>query len=238
MENTFITNVHELAYAGFFAQECPAAELRVISKFFKASMVVYKAGNVSYNAVMMANTVITDFFVKHHKLFARGISLEFVDSILTILFCYDGFWDILNRINVHLFYLTYRHQILTILSNRMATMYGAQIFKQIFDRLPFFNLGENNLGAEERGIFTLLFNSPFVILFSSFLDFKNIYSFLYFSAILSRRWSDKYANAASDDERFVNSVKVINYHLALPKRYFSFFTYLYYNFSFSIDYHL
>ena len=158
MENTFITNVHELAYAGFFAQECPAAELRVISKFFKASMVVYKAGNVSYNAVMMANTVITDFFVKHHKLFARGISLEFVDSILTILFCYDGFWDILNRINVHLFYLTYRHQILTILSNRMATMYGAQIFKQIFDRLPFFNLGENNLGAEERGIFILLFD--------------------------------------------------------------------------------
>jgi hypothetical protein len=229
MENTFITNVHELAYAGFFAQECPAAELRVISKFFKASMVVYKAGNVSYNAVMMANTVITDFFVKHHKLFARGISLEFVDSILTILFCYDGFWDILNRINVHLFYLTYRHQILTILSNRMATMYGAQIFKQIFDRLPFFNLGENNLGAEERGIFTLLFffffffNSPFIILFSSFLDFMNIYSFLYFSAILSRRWSDKYANAASDDERFVNSVKVINYHLALPKRYFFLF---------------
>ena len=157
MENTFITNVHELAYAGFFAQECPAAELRIISKFFKASMVVYKAGNVSYNAVMMANTIITDFFVKYHKLFARGISLEFVDSILTILFCYDGFWDILNRINVHLFYLTYRHQILTILSNRMATMYGAQIFKQIFDRLPFFNLGENNLGAEERGIFTLLF---------------------------------------------------------------------------------
>jgi hypothetical protein len=47
----------------------------------------------------------------------------------------------------------------------MATMYGAQIFKQIFDRLPFFNLGENNLGAEERGIFTLLFNSPLVILF-------------------------------------------------------------------------
>jgi hypothetical protein len=158
MENTFITNVHELAYAGFFAQECPAAEFRVISKFFKASMVVYKAGNVSYNAVMMANTVITDFFVKHHKLFARGISLEFVDSILTILFCYDGFWDILNRINVHLFYLTYRHQILTILSNRMTTMYGAQIFKQIFDRLPFFNLGENNLGAEERGIFILLFD--------------------------------------------------------------------------------
>jgi hypothetical protein len=48
----------------------------------------------------------------------------------------------------------------------MATMYGAQIFKQIFDRLPFFNLGENSLGAEERGIFT--FNSPFVMLFPHF----------------------------------------------------------------------
>jgi hypothetical protein len=168
MENTFINNIDEYAYAGFFAQECPTAELRIISKFFKASMVVYKAGNVSYNAIMMANTIITDFFVKYHKLFARGISLEFVDSVLTILFCYDGFWDILNRINVHLFYLTYRHQILTILSNRMATMYGAQIFKQIFDRLPFFNLGEDNLGAEERGIFLLPFNSPFIILFPHF----------------------------------------------------------------------
>jgi hypothetical protein len=157
MESSFVTNVHELAYAGFFAQECPTAELRIISKFFKASMVVYKAGNVSYNAVMMANTIITDFFVKYHKLFARGISLEFVDLVLTILFCYDGFWDILNRINVHLFYLTYRHQILTILSTRMATMYGAQIFRQIFDRLPLFNLGEDNLGTEERGNFRKAF---------------------------------------------------------------------------------
>ena len=49
---------------------------------------------------------------------------------------------------------------------------------------------------------------------------------------MSRRWSDRYANAAPDDERFVNSVKVINYHLALPKRYFFLFTYLYYNSSF------
>jgi hypothetical protein len=220
MESSFVTNVHELAYAGFFAQECPTAELRIISKFFKASMVVYKAGNVSYNAVMMANTIITDFFVKYHKLFARGISLEFVDLVLTILFCYDGFWDILNRINVHLFYLTYRHQILTILSTRMATMYGAQIFRQIFDRLPLFNLGEDSLGTEERGNFRKAFlpfncNEALSLIF----EFNNIY-FSFSSAILCRRWSDKYANAASDDERFVNSVKVINYHLALPKRYF------------------
>jgi hypothetical protein len=115
-------------------------------------MVVYKAGNVSYNAVMMANTIITDFFVKYHKLFARGIALEFVDSILTLLFCYDGFWDILNRFNVHLFYLTYRHQVLTILSNRMATMYGAQVFNQLFDRFPLFNLVEDNRKSEEKGI--------------------------------------------------------------------------------------
>jgi hypothetical protein len=237
MEPTFVTNVHELAYAGFFAQECPTAELRIISKFFKASMVVYKAGNVSYNAVMMANTIITDFFVKYHKLFARGISLEFVDLVLTILFCYDGFWDILNRINVHLFYLTYRHQILTILSTRMATMYGAQIFRQVFDRLPLFNLGEDNLGTEERGSSRKDFNFPsLMILLPLLSDFNNIYSFPFFSAILCRRWSDKYANAASDDERFVNSVKVISYHLALPKRYFFFTSFIFY--SFFIDDHL
>ncbi len=164
MESNFVTNVHELAYAGFFAQECPTAELRILSKFFKASMVVYKAGNVSYNAVMMANTIITDFFVKYHKLFARGIALEFVDSILTLLFCYDGFWDILNRFNVHLSYLTYRHQVLTILSNWMATMYGAQVFNQLFDRLPLFNLVEDNRKSEEKGIWLYPYNIYFFFL--------------------------------------------------------------------------
>ena len=103
-----------------------------------------------------------------------------------------------------------------------------------------FSTSEKTTWELRKEVFLLyFFNFPLVILFSSFLDFENIYSFLPFlSAILSRRWSDKYANAASDDERFVNSVKVIDYHLALPKRYFSFFTYLCYNSSFSIDYHL
>jgi hypothetical protein len=135
MESIFLTNVHELAYASFFAQQCSTLELRILHKFYKASMVVFKAGNVSYNAVMMANTVITDFFVKHHNLFARGLAIEFLDFIVSTLFCYDGFWDILNRINVHLFYLTYRHQILSILSDRIAIMYGSQPFEQLSSRL-------------------------------------------------------------------------------------------------------
>jgi len=35
-----------------------------LTKFYQVSMVVYRAGNISYNASMMANTVITDLVVQ------------------------------------------------------------------------------------------------------------------------------------------------------------------------------
>jgi hypothetical protein len=34
----------------------------------------------------------------------------------------------------------------------MATMYGAQVFNQLFDRFPLFNLVEDNRKSEEKGI--------------------------------------------------------------------------------------
>jgi hypothetical protein len=64
MECNFVTNVHELAFCYFLANDCPTSEVRILTKFYKASMVVFRAGNVSYNAIMIAKTIISDFFVK------------------------------------------------------------------------------------------------------------------------------------------------------------------------------
>jgi hypothetical protein len=150
METNFVTNVHEVVYAGFLAKDCPANEVRILSKFYKVSLIVFKAGNVSYNAVMAANTIITDFFVSNHRLFAREIALEFVENIMTLLFSYDGFWDFVNRLNIHFFYLTYRSQILQILSYHMSLTYGSEHFTQVYRRLPPYVFGAEDF-SQERG---------------------------------------------------------------------------------------
>jgi hypothetical protein len=150
METNFVTNVHEVVYAGFLAKDCLVNEVRILSKFYKVSLIVFKAGNVSYNAVMAANTIITDFFVSNHRLFAREIALEFVENIMTLLFSYDGFWDFVNRLNIHFFYLTYRSQILQILSYHMSLTYGSEHFTQVYRRLPPYVFGAEDF-SQERG---------------------------------------------------------------------------------------
>jgi hypothetical protein len=150
METNFVTNVHEVAYAGFLAKDCPANEVRILTKFYKVSFVVFKAGNVSYNAVMAANTIITDFLVSNHRFFAQEIALEFVENIMTLLFSYDGFWDFLNCLNIHIFYLTYRSQILQILSYHMSLTYGSEHFTQVYRRLPPYVSGAEDF-SQERG---------------------------------------------------------------------------------------
>ncbi len=148
METNFVTNVHEVVYASFLSKDCPVNEVRILSKFYKVSLVVFKAGNVSYNAIMMANTIITDFFVSNHRLFAREMALEFVENILTLLYSYDGFWDFVNRLNVHFFYLTYWSQILQILSYHMSLTFGSEQFLQTYWRLPPYVIGEEDFSAE------------------------------------------------------------------------------------------
>jgi hypothetical protein len=123
MENALVSNVHEIAYAKFLSSN-PANITRILTKFYQVSMVVYRAGHISYNASMMANTVITDLVSQFVHLFAREMCLEFVEYVMTLLYCSDGFWDFINRLNVHLFYLTYRGQMMEILSLKMASMYG------------------------------------------------------------------------------------------------------------------
>ncbi len=64
MDTSFVANVHELVFATFLATYCSPALNLLISKFFKAHMAIYREGNVSYNTVMIVNTILMDFFVK------------------------------------------------------------------------------------------------------------------------------------------------------------------------------
>ena len=64
MDTSFVANVHEVVFATFLATYCSPALNLLISKFFKAHMAIYREGNVSYNTVMIVNTILMDFFVK------------------------------------------------------------------------------------------------------------------------------------------------------------------------------
>jgi hypothetical protein len=205
METNFVTNVHEVVYAGFLAKDCPANEVRILTKFYKVSFIVFKAGNVSYNAVMVANTIITDFFVSNHRLFAREIALEFVENIMTLLFSYDGFWDFLNRLNIHFFYLSYRPQILQILSYHLSLTYGSEQFTQVYRRLPPYVFGAEDF-SEERG------KSLYDFVKKNFSPLLRLLNFsfndgIFFTALFTQLWRDQFNEA--DSGRFANMVKVI-----------------------------
>jgi hypothetical protein len=161
MENALVSNVHELANTNFLSSN-PANITRILTKFCQVSLVVYRAGNISHNASMMANTVITNFVSQHVHLFAREMGLEFVEYVLTLLYCSDGFWDFINRLNVHLFYLTYRGPIVEIFSLKMASMFGSN-FVALVRGIPSIRNGDD--APLTRGNFSLLFQ---VISFPTF----------------------------------------------------------------------
>ena len=201
METNFVTNVHEVVYASFLSKDCPTSEVRILTKFYKVSFVVFKAGNVSYNAIMAANTIITDFFVSHHRLFAREIALEFVENILTLLFSYDGFWDFVNRLNIHFFYLSYRPQILQILSYHMSLTYGSEHYLEVYRLLPPYVSGAEDF-SRERGKFSCLQNFSFLYSLNRVLITE-----LFLIALFSRLWRDQFNE--TDSGRFANMAKVL-----------------------------
>jgi hypothetical protein len=206
METNFVTNVHEVVYAGFLAKDCPANEVRILSKFYKVSLIVFKAGNVSYNAVMAANTIITDFFVSNHRLFAREIALEFVENIMTLLFSYDGFWDFVNRLNIHFFYLTYRSQILQILSYHMSLTYGSEHFTQVYRRLPPYVFGAEDF-SQERGKSSNFSYVKESFLFTCSCRVEFLILKFSFTALFSQLWRDQFNE--TDSGRFANMAKVM-----------------------------
>jgi hypothetical protein len=109
-------------------------------------MMVFRNGNVSYNAVMICNTLMVDFFCRNHRILARGLGLEFIDNVLFRLIRNEGFWHFLNAGNVHLFYLDYRTKMMNLICHQLAKMYGHEHFHNIFRNLSPGMRGRQDLG--------------------------------------------------------------------------------------------
>jgi hypothetical protein len=216
MENSLVSNVHELAYANFLSSN-PTNITRILTRFYQVSMVVYRARNISYNASMMANTIITDFVSQHIRLFAREMCLEFVEYVMPLLYCSDGFWDFINRLNVHLFYLTYRGQIMEALSLMMASMHGSNFVNLVGQLRSIQNVDSPAIRGNSHLTCFFFKERIFYVSISVFLRSMNHFdvilacprnNFSIFLVALARLWRENHGDADRNDERFQNAVKV------------------------------
>lgn len=136
MENSSpMMNLHEMVFHSFITKECPTFMADKLIYLFRVIMMVFNAGSVNYNAIMISNTLMVDFFMRNHRLLVRGLSFGFVDQVLFRLLHNDRYWYFLNNLNPHLFYLNYRTKIMNIICHQMAKMYGSETFNMIFHRI-------------------------------------------------------------------------------------------------------
>jgi len=170
METNFpALNIHDLVFHSYLTQECPVFLADKLTNLFRIAFMVFYAGNVHYNAVLVSNTLMLDFFMKNHRLFARGLGLEFVDKILVRLLSSIRYWDFMNTLNIHLFYLSHRPKMVDVLHHHLARMYGSFVFNLIYCRLPSSIAGREDFSTE-RGTFC------FFLLFFWF-SLKKIFQF-------------------------------------------------------------
>ena len=139
-------NIHEVLFYSFINKECPTFMADKLIMLFRVAMMVFRNGNVSYNAVMICNTLMVDFFCRNHRILARGLGLEFIDNVLFRLIRNEGFWHFLNAGNVHLFYLDYRTKMMNLICHQLAKMYGHEHFHNIFRNLSPGMRGRQDLG--------------------------------------------------------------------------------------------
>ncbi len=139
-------NIHEVLFYSFINKECPIFMADKLIMLFRVAMMVFRNGNVSYNAVMICNTLMVDFFCRNHRILAWGLGLEFIDNVLFRLIRNEGFWHFLNAGNVHLFYLDYRTKMLNLICHQLAKMYGHEHFHNIFGNLSPGMRGREDLG--------------------------------------------------------------------------------------------
>jgi hypothetical protein len=139
-------NIHETLFYSFITKECPTFMADKLIMLFRVAMLVFRNGNVSYNAVMICNTLMVDFFCRNHRILARGLGLEFIDNVLFRLVRNEGFWHFLNAGNVHLFYLDYRTKMMNLICHQLAKMYGHEHFHNIFRNLSPGMRGRQDLG--------------------------------------------------------------------------------------------
>jgi len=183
MENSFpMMNIHEMVFQSFITKECPTFMAdKLISLFRVMMMMIFNAGNVNYNAIMISNTLMVDFFMRNHRLLARGLSFGFVEQILFRLLRNDRYWYFLNNLNPHLFYLNYRTKIMNLFCHQMAKLYGMETFHLIFHCISSAVHGREReeypeaLGKSSTNDLNIFF-TPFYIFLYFFSC--NLYSFL------------------------------------------------------------
>jgi hypothetical protein len=151
-------NIHEIVFHTFITKDCPTFMADKLINLFRVTMMVFNGGSVNYNAVMICNTLMVDFFMRNHRILARGLALEFVDKVLFRLVDNDKFWRFLNTCNVHLFYLNYRTKMMNVICHQLARMYGHENFHAIFSRLT-----PGIRGREDMGNFINFLNLSFLV---------------------------------------------------------------------------
>jgi hypothetical protein len=182
METNFpALNVHDLVFESYLTQECPMFLANKLANLFRVAFMVFYAGNVHYNAVLLSNTLMLDFFMKNHRLFARGLGFEFIDKILIRLLSNIKYWDFMNTLNIHLFYLSHRPKMVDVLHHHMARLYGSFVLDLFSHRLSS-PITRNEDFSFERGILHFIFS------LKDFLVTKILILFLFLDT-LTRAWT-------------------------------------------------
>jgi len=107
---------------------------------------------------MIANTIAGDFFQRNHRFLARHLCLEFVYTVLHPLYSNPKFWELMNKTNVHYFYLTMRPQIADVFCFRMGVTYGSELLRSLHCRLSPFVLGHREEYPAERDLLLAAWN--------------------------------------------------------------------------------
>jgi hypothetical protein len=130
-----LMDIHEKVYNSYLTRECTMFLADMLVQFFPISMMVFHNSSITYNAVMMANTIAADFFQWNHRFLSRRLCLEFVYSVLHPLYSKPKFWDLMNKTKVHYFYLSLRPQIVDIFCFRMGVIYGTDLLRPLYSWL-------------------------------------------------------------------------------------------------------
>jgi hypothetical protein len=110
----------------------------------QASSVAFGSHFCNYDAMFFANCLWVDFLLMFQRFFTRNICSNFYETIVVNLQNNPRFWNLLNRVSTHSFYLALRHQMLYCLNQSFMRCYrhpGLNLI-EAHDNLPIWGPGE------------------------------------------------------------------------------------------------